>query len=955
MPVTSALTLSIRQVRDGISRDPMHHSFTWDLSQNVNRAPFRAATAGVSGCVTPGGELLLPHRGRTVTGVEKLLLQGIPCSRIVIGPESEVQLSDLAGNAFSLPVVSAAILAAICAPQLRRKLEGSKKNALSLADFALAQKYDAARGAVLAERGDLYNKASDEGALDFAAAFGNILKEFSRDAFRSSILCTCESSGTTTLDPTFLECSGCAMSICRPCSGLHQVSSHTLQGVCVLGENNERIDPHDFERKLRCLVPSVLRLASQESARILENGQGLEAYSFQLQNVVRKRGHWEMIYGAWEDYGRGRQVAEIRVRLGRTSPFGSDYGLVASVRCFAPAIRTDNPYRGQLKDSARLTMNIDEAHDKVDSVWETPQTPTTSTLTLVGSDEVDSQRVLAGITDKAAVALKDHSAKVRKSYIPPIKSRNPLTHYHKSWKTWPGTILVSGDPRVDGVYRKTTCQHTVVLSALWRRETKDDEMPMYLYIRPDVLRTKLDVAVFSPSPKWEDRQEICELHDWIPENALVEATHKTQASFLTWKPAPEFHVKAPEPTLSMLGHDMPFADCVGSQHNSASTLCRLGGLSNEVIGSLLELNDTGIAQADSKVSLDLFGKTGTRNAKRLSIIAAPTMLKYAAQNQLPLTLSEWYSLPSSIAFGKCEINIPPRPVAKWQPRPGRVGSFERVYDPEESNEYYARLFARPRAFEAHVDAVRGELEIKMNPFVIAHRAAAHLGGQDAPIQVKYCLTEISSMGEPPTREFVVPNSDAFDETHIDNMRLPLYKRQAKAVTRMKAIENRSVAFAEEEFSEAVLPGVGWCLRAKAAKTSPLRGGVLGDAIGSGKTVVTIALVLDGVKKARARRDVEKGISGATLIVVPPGLLYQWDEERKKFTGDALKCIVIDSTKSLQELSVTDLVTVDIVIAPVGIVEETKGSTRIYTQNLSKKSCSPNIPPAPKRKCCSHVL
>ena len=48
---------------------------------------------------------------------------------------------------------------------------------------------------------------------------------------------------------------------------------------------------------------------------------------------------------------------------------------------------------------------------------------------------------------------------------------------------------------------------------------------------------------------------------------------------------------------------------------------------------------------------------------------------------------------------------------------------------------------------------------------------------------------------------------------------------------MQAIESGSVAFSEEERAEIVLPGIGWCLIARAAKHSPLRGGVLGDAIG----------------------------------------------------------------------------------------------------------------------------
>lgn len=88
-------------VRDAISRDPNHHSVTWDLSQNVHRTNVRESNAGTSGCVTPGGELLLPHLGRTMMGVEKLLLQGIPFGRLDVGSLSEVQLSDLAGNAVS--------------------------------------------------------------------------------------------------------------------------------------------------------------------------------------------------------------------------------------------------------------------------------------------------------------------------------------------------------------------------------------------------------------------------------------------------------------------------------------------------------------------------------------------------------------------------------------------------------------------------------------------------------------------------------------------------------------------------------------------------------------------------------------------------------------------------------------------------------------------------------------
>ena len=727
----------------------------------------------------------------------------------------------------SVPVVCATMLAAICAPQLRRQREASKKVLLS--NFALSQKYDTANGAVLAQRGDLYEVSRDNHAADFIDVFRGIAEKLALNAFRSSVMCTCESSGTMTSDPQILECTGCGMGVCHECSGRYQVLRHALHRLDV-HEDDETPDPHVFERQLRCSVPSILRLG-QNSESKLENGDGLESYSFQLQDVVRKKGHWQLVYGAWEDHGRGRQVAEIRVVIGRTSTLDSNVGVAAFVRCFAPAIRNENPFRGKLKDSARLIMKVNGSSDH--PRWEIPTKPKKCTLELVGSDPVESQRALVGLNDDAAESLKNHN--VMKSFIPPVKSRNPLTHYHPKWKTWPGIIKVSGDPsgRVNGTYIKTRCSHTVVLSALWRRETDEGLSPMYLYIRPDVLRTKLDVAVFSPTPAYVDNMEVCELFDWIPENALTEKTHKTEATLLEWKVEDTLSVEVPQPTMTMLSQSESFHDRVRhglGQDSQNPILCEMGGLSKELISSLLEYN--GKNEKQDIVDIDLVGRPGTRNAKRLSIIAAPSLLKCAAEDKLPLNLSKWYKLRNSCDFGKCEINVPPRPKAKWQKRSDRDNTFERVYDPEESNEYYHRLFKRPTAFNVSVNKPEGKLVVRMNPYVVAHRAAAYLGGEvTESVEVDYCLAELSSMGEPPTKDFRVPNSDAYEEASVDGLVLPLYKRQAKALTRMQAIESGSVMFSEEERAETVLAGIGWCLIARAAKHSPLRGGVLGDAIG----------------------------------------------------------------------------------------------------------------------------
>lgn len=675
-------------VRDTISRDPLHHAFTWDISQNVDRAPFRAADVGVSGCVTPGGELLLTHKGRSAMGFEKLLLQGIPFSRLLLGPETEVQLSDLAGNAMSVPVVNATLLAAICAPQLRRERERMKN--VALADSAISHKYDATNGTVLAERGDLYCVAHEGKAKDFLV---HLAKHYADDAFQSSALCICESSGRTSYDPKILECQGCGMSMCHGCTTRHRTCSHILKEVQVQGQLG-RPDPHHFERKLRCAAPSLLRLG-KECGRLIEDEEGLEnpkkkriysfleAYCFQLQRVDRKKGQWILTYGAWEDFGAGRQIAEVRLVLGRIMILDNDVGGALYVRCFEPSIRKIGTHRGSLRDCARLFMR---AGDDFMPEWEIPSKSTKCELVVRGLDPGPSHRVEVGVNDTAHDVLKGH--KVKQSWVPAVESRNTLVKYHPRWKTWPGTIVVSGDKsnRVNGEYKRLKCEHTTVLSALWRREATDDQSTMFIYIRPEVQRTGLDVAVISPSPSYTDKLEVCELNDWIPENALVDRTHKTSATFIEWTSAPDFTLEVPTPPFQMNSTDRhAFQESI--RMRKPAVLCELIGLQEGTIKSIIQNRE--VEERSGIVKLDLVGKSGTKNAKRMSIVAAPALLKYAAEGKLPVTLSEWYDISATSGeFGLCDLHVPHRPVEQWQAAEGRKILVERVYDQEESQNYY---------------------------------------------------------------------------------------------------------------------------------------------------------------------------------------------------------------------------------------------------------------------------
>lgn len=117
-----------------------------------------------------------------------------------------------------------------------------------------------------------------------------------------------------------------------------------------------------------------------------------------------------------------------------------------------------------------------------------------------------------------------------------------------------------------------------------------------------------------------------------------------------------------------------------------------------------------------------------------AILAAPMLLKYAAEGKLPLELLNWYRLshPEECSFGLCEDNFPSRPQESWQgiessTKGGKkIIKYERGFDAEQSNAFYLKLQKRPPAFEASVDKGNGKLVIRMNPSVAGHQAAAHL-------------------------------------------------------------------------------------------------------------------------------------------------------------------------------------------------------------------------------------
>ncbi|KAG8774484.1 hypothetical protein FRC12_001960 [Ceratobasidium sp. 428] len=164
---------------------------------------------------------------------------------------------------------------------------------------------------------------------------------------------------------------------------------------------------------------------------------------------------------------------------------------------------------------------------------------------------------------------------------------------------------------------------------------------------------------------------------------------------------------------------------------------------------------------------------------------------------------------------------------------------------------------------------------------------------------------------------------------------------------MLAQEKNPPEFIEEEIAEALLEPLGWRAEGKAERKIDVRGGVLADEVGYGKTAITLALIASTLEKPRPvfKHDVVDGgiKTNATLTVVPPHLALQWPSEVEKFAPKALKTVVIKDQKDLNGLTIQDIIDADIVIAASSLFKSDK-----HLENLTAFAGVGDLPRADGR-------
>jgi len=315
------------------------------------------------------------------------------------------------------------------------------------------------------------------------------------------------------------------------------------------------------------------------------------------------------------------------------------------------------------------------------------------------------------------------------------------------------------------------------------------------------------------------------------------------------------------------------------------------------------------------------------------------------------SFTAWQGVELPEDHSSCERCAPLAPSLHWIKQAKKVMAIE---DSAEAGEYERRLKRRPAPFVAQLkldDDDVGTVRIGVNIASLTHRAFARLptaGRQGKPTLswrldtnfkplVKLILPKFTLLSNRPDPQHQQP-------PHFE--KFPLRLEQLRSLHWMLEQEKPDAPpFVEEEVSEAIFEPLGWRAEGRAQQPVHIRGGVLADQVGYGKTAITLGVV-DCTRKEVARElECATEIPGkirvkATLVVVPSHLTRQWSTEIQKFISPKAKMQVV----TLMTVSQLNSLTIDAVLeADIVVVASTLFRSNVYLTNLGAIAAGGSLP------------
>jgi hypothetical protein len=274
-----------------------------------------------------------------------------------------------------------------------------------------------------------------------------------------------------------------------------------------------------------------------------------------------------------------------------------------------------------------------------------------------------------------------------------------------------------------------------------------------------------------------------------------------------------------------------------------------------------------------------------------------------------------------------------------------------VEDPVQAGEYERRLKGRPPVFVTQYQLNdRGVLllRIGINIASLLHRAFSRL-----PLREDASAPTLSWRMEP---NFVPHANTAMAKFRLSSNRHdpsagqpPNFKSFKLRPEQLRSLhwelerERNPGFFIEEEISEAMLLPLGWRMEGRAQREVAVRGGVLADQVGYGKTAITLGLIDCTMKEIQDEFAKKKTMPGkiptkATLIVVPPHLTKQWPSEIKKFLGSKYKVVTLTTASSLNSATISEIMEAHMVVVASNLFH-----SNVYLENLVALAAGGELP------------
>lgn len=291
----------------------------------------------------------------------------------------------------------------------------------------------------------------------------------------------------------------------------------------------------------------------------------------------------------------------------------------------------------------------------------------------------------------------------------------------------------------------------------------------------------------------------------------------------------------------------------------------------------------------------------------------------------------------------CQRCAPSPPQIMWYRREkGRTSDIRAIEDSKQAGPYERALKARPSPFQIHVkyssEHKMGHIVIGVNPATLIHQAAANLpkrlGAIEAAWRLDTSYVPVPFISQP---DLVIPSNRHDDPAaQPEGFKLKLRPEQLRSLKWMQRQEDTAEPFMEEEICEGASEHLGWRLEGRARRPIMVRGGVLADQVGYGKTAIMLGLISTRNAKRLATKAVcppGKLLARGTVVIVPAHLVLQWKSEVGKFISTmgkkAPKIITLHQGQDINSTTIEDIQEADIII-----VASSMPNSEHYWDNLA---------------------